>query len=120
MTEGRGWLAQLDVLDLTPGLEVTKVYDVPGTALTVFAAAAGTEDGASVVDMAIYGFASPQEDTDRYRPAPRAGVGASLDHRLSTLWEPRLAGLTEPGSRVGVPGSNVAAVEAVIDDISRH
>ena len=54
ITEDNEWVAQLDVLSLTPHSETTKVYDVPGTKLTIFADAIG---GKSVdgVDILIYG-----------------------------------------------------------------
>ena len=58
LTEGDELVAQLDVLKLTPGLEVTKVYDVPGTKLTVFATATDTKTGLSTVDVLVYGFVS--------------------------------------------------------------
>jgi hypothetical protein len=80
MTEGEELIAQLDVLKLTPGLEVTKVYDVPGTSLTVFAAANGTEGGPSTLDVLIYGFASLGEDTEHHELDSRAGPkGANPD-----------------------------------------
>ena len=57
ITEGDDLVAQLDVLALTPGLEVTKVYDVPGIKLTVFAeSATGKDATSSTVDVLIYGF----------------------------------------------------------------
>jgi type III secretion protein HrpB1 len=59
ITEGDELVAQLDVLKLTPGLEVTKVYDVPGTKLAVFASSTDTKPGSSTVDVLVYGFASP-------------------------------------------------------------
>ena len=57
ITEGTELVAQLDVLNLTPGAQVTRVYDVPGRALTVFAAAVGTTSGSSSTDVLVYGFA---------------------------------------------------------------
>src|SRR5436305_8878122 len=41
ITEVNELVAQLDVLHLTPHAQVTQVYEVPGTKLTVFADAAG-------------------------------------------------------------------------------
>jgi hypothetical protein len=57
ITEGNELVAQLDVLNLTPGAQVTRVYDVPGRTLTVFAAAIGTTSGSSAMDLLVYGFA---------------------------------------------------------------
>ena len=37
ITEGNELVAQLDVLTLTPHTQVTKVYEVPGAKLTIFA-----------------------------------------------------------------------------------
>jgi type III secretion protein HrpB1 len=54
ITEGNELVAQLDVLQLTPHSQVTKVYDVPGTKLTVFADAAGGS-GTDALDVLIYG-----------------------------------------------------------------
>ena len=54
ITEGDEFVGQLDTLELTPGAQVTRVYDVPGTYLTVFADAVdGT--GSDGVDVLIYG-----------------------------------------------------------------
>ncbi len=57
ITEGNELVAQLDVLHLTPHSEITKVYDVPGTKLTVFADAAGGK-GTDGLDVLIYGCKS--------------------------------------------------------------
>jgi hypothetical protein len=54
ITEGTELVAQLDVLTLSPHSEVTRVYDVPGRALTVFADA-GTGSGSDGFDVLIYG-----------------------------------------------------------------
>lgn len=54
ITEGNELVAQLDVLSLTPHSQVTKVYDVPGTKLTIFADAIGGK-GSDSVDVLIYG-----------------------------------------------------------------
>ena len=54
ITEGNELVAQLDVLTLTPHSQVTKVYDVPGTKLTVFADATGGT-GTDALDVLIYG-----------------------------------------------------------------
>jgi hypothetical protein len=47
-------VAQLDILHLVPHSQVTRVYDVPGTKLTIFADAAGGS-GSDGVDVLIYG-----------------------------------------------------------------
>jgi len=55
ITEGHELVAQLDVLHLTPHAQITNVYEVPCTTLTVFADAApgAGNDG---LDVLIYGF----------------------------------------------------------------
>jgi len=55
ITEGNELVAQLDVLSLTPHAQVTRVYEVPGTKLTVFADAAGGK-GTDGLDVLIYGY----------------------------------------------------------------
>ena len=54
ITEGTEWVAQLDVLSLAPHSQVTRVYPVPCTKLTVFADAIGGS-GSDGVDVLIYG-----------------------------------------------------------------
>jgi len=54
MKEEDELVAQLDVLSLAPHSEVTKVYEVPGTRLAIFADAIGGK-GADGVDVLIYG-----------------------------------------------------------------
>ena len=54
LTEGNELVAQLDTLTLTPHSQETKVYDVPGNKLTIYADASGTT-GTSAVDVLIYG-----------------------------------------------------------------
>ena len=54
ITEVDALVAQLDVLQLTPHSEITRVYDVPGTTLTIFADAAGGT-GTNQVLVYIYG-----------------------------------------------------------------
>ena len=54
ITEGNELVAQLDVLQLTPHSQMTRVYEVPGTKLTVFADAAGGV-GTDALDVLIYG-----------------------------------------------------------------
>ncbi len=54
ITEGNELVAQLDVLSLTPHSQVTRVYEVPGRTLTLFAdAIAGS--GTDGLDVLIYG-----------------------------------------------------------------
>ena len=54
ITEGSELVAQLDTLSLAPHSQITRVYDVPGTKLTIYAdALAGS--GSDAVDVLIYG-----------------------------------------------------------------
>jgi hypothetical protein len=55
ITEGAELVAQLDVLHLAPHSEITKVYEVPGTKLTIFADAAGGK-GTDALDVLVYGY----------------------------------------------------------------
>ena len=54
ITEGDELVAQLDTLTLQPHSQLTSVYEVPGTKLSVFADATGTS-GSSAVDVLVYG-----------------------------------------------------------------
>lgn len=54
IAEGDELVAQLDVLSLIPQTQVTKVYDVPGTRLIIYADAIGGS-GSDGVDVLIYG-----------------------------------------------------------------
>jgi type III secretion protein HrpB1 len=54
MTEGNELVAQLDVLSLLPRSQVTKVYPVPGTKLSIFADALGG-NGSDALDVLVYG-----------------------------------------------------------------
>jgi len=54
ITEGNELVAQLDVLHLLPHSQVTRVYDVPGTKLTLFADAIAGQ-GSDGMDLLIYG-----------------------------------------------------------------
>jgi hypothetical protein len=54
ITEGNELVGQLDVLSLSPHSQVTRVYDVPGTKLTIFADAVGGT-GSDAVDVLVYG-----------------------------------------------------------------
>ena len=55
ITEGNELVAQLEVLSLAPHSQITKVYDVPGTKLTIFADAIGGGIGSDSVDVLVYG-----------------------------------------------------------------
>ena len=55
ITEGNELVAQLDTLALQPQGQVTRVYDVPGNTLTIFAAAIGPGSGSAGVDVLVYG-----------------------------------------------------------------
>ena len=55
ITEGKELVAQLDVLSLAPHSQVTRVYEVPCTKLTIFADAAGGK-GTDGLDVLIYGY----------------------------------------------------------------
>jgi len=57
ITEGNELVAQLDTLTLQPKSQATKVYETPGTALTITASASGAS-GSAGVDVLIYGSAS--------------------------------------------------------------
>ena len=54
LMEGNELVAQLDTLSLSPHSQVTRVYDVPGTKLTLFADATGGS-GTDALDLLIYG-----------------------------------------------------------------
>jgi type III secretion protein HrpB1 len=54
ITEGNELVAQLDVLTLSPHGQITRVYDTPGTKLTIFADAAGGS-GNDALDVLVYG-----------------------------------------------------------------
>jgi hypothetical protein len=56
ITEGSELVAQLDTLTLAPHSQITRVYEVPGTKLMVFADAVGTGQGQAAVDVLIYGY----------------------------------------------------------------
>jgi type III secretion protein HrpB1 len=55
ITEGSELVAQLDVLHLTPHAEVSRVYETPGTKLTIFADAA-PGSGQDGLDVLVYGW----------------------------------------------------------------
>lgn len=54
IAEGDELVAQLDVVSLVPNAQITKVYDVPGTKLIIYADAIGGA-GSDGVDVLIYG-----------------------------------------------------------------
>ena len=54
MMEGNDVIGPLDILQLTPLSQVTRVYDVPGTKLQIWADAVGSS-GSDAVDVVIYG-----------------------------------------------------------------
>ena len=55
ITEGNELVAFLDVLALAPHGQITRVYEVPGTKLTVAVDAAGGV-GTDALDVLIYGW----------------------------------------------------------------
>jgi type III secretion protein HrpB1 len=57
ITEGDELVAPLDTLTLQPRTQVTRVYEVPGTKLSLFADAVSGGTGNSSVDVLIYGSA---------------------------------------------------------------
>ena len=54
ITEGNELVAQLDAFTLSPHTQLTRVYDVPGTKLTIFADALGGS-GTDGIDLLVYG-----------------------------------------------------------------
>lgn len=55
ITEGNELVAQLDILHLAPHSQVTRVYEVPGNKLTIFAdGIAGV--GNDALDVLVYGW----------------------------------------------------------------
>jgi type III secretion protein HrpB1 len=54
-TEGEELVAQLDTIMLTPHSQVTRVYDVPGTQLSVYADSVGATGTKGSLDVLIYG-----------------------------------------------------------------
>ena len=55
ITEGNELVAQLDVLHLTPHAQLTRVYEVPGTKLSIYADAA-PGSGSDGLDVLVYGW----------------------------------------------------------------
>ena len=54
-TEGEELVAQLDTIMLTPHSQLTRVYDLPGTRLSVYADSVGAAGTKGSVDVLIYG-----------------------------------------------------------------
>ena len=54
ITEGNELVAQLDVLSLLPHSQITRVYPVPGTKLSIYADALGGA-GSDALDVLVYG-----------------------------------------------------------------
>ena len=54
-TEGEELVAQLDTILLTPHSQVTRVYEVPGTQLSIYADSVGTTGTQGSLDVLIYG-----------------------------------------------------------------
>lgn len=54
-TEGEELVAQLDTVLLTPHSQVTRVYDVPGTQLSIYADSVGNPGTQGSLDVLIYG-----------------------------------------------------------------
>jgi hypothetical protein len=54
-TEGEELVAQLDTVLLTPHSQVTRVYDVPGTQLSIYADSVGAAGTQGALDVLIYG-----------------------------------------------------------------
>ena len=57
LTEGNELVALLDTFTLQPHSQVTRVYEVPGTKLSISADAISGGSGNSSVDVLIYGSA---------------------------------------------------------------
>ncbi len=55
ITEGNELVAFLDLLNLVPRQQLTRVYEVPGTRLSVFADALGGT-GSDGLDVLVYGW----------------------------------------------------------------
>lgn len=55
ITEGDELVAQLDTITLTPHSQLTRVYDVPGRTISVYADAFGPGGSKAGMDVLIYG-----------------------------------------------------------------
>jgi type III secretion protein HrpB1 len=54
-TEGEELVAQLDTIMLTPHSQITRVYDVPGMQLSIYADSVGTAGTNGALDVLLYG-----------------------------------------------------------------
>ena len=54
-TEGEEMVAQLDTIMLTPHSQITRVSDVPGTQLSIYADSVGAAGSKGALDVLIYG-----------------------------------------------------------------
>jgi type III secretion protein HrpB1 len=54
-TEGEELVAQLDTIVLTPHSQLTRVYDVPGSRLSLYADSVGPAGSKGSLDVLIYG-----------------------------------------------------------------
>jgi type III secretion protein HrpB1 len=54
-TEGEELVAQLDTIMLTPHSQITRVPDVPGTQLSIYADRVGAAGSKGALDVLIYG-----------------------------------------------------------------
>jgi type III secretion protein HrpB1 len=54
-TEGEELVAQLDTILLTPHSQLTRVYELPGTQLSIYADSVGANGTKGSVDVLIYG-----------------------------------------------------------------
>ena len=55
ITEDNELVAQLDTFVLTPHSQITRVYEVPGTKLSIFGDAIGGAVGKDSLDVLVYG-----------------------------------------------------------------
>lgn len=55
ITQDNELVAQLDILHLAPHSQITRICDVPGTKLTIFADATPGGSGSDAVDVPLYG-----------------------------------------------------------------
>ena len=56
ITEGNELVAQLDTWTLEPHSQHTRVYEVPGTTLSIYADAVGIGSGNAGLDVLVYGY----------------------------------------------------------------
>jgi type III secretion protein HrpB1 len=55
ITEGSELVAQLDTVVLTPHSQVTRVYDLPGTKISLYADSVGPAGSKGSLDVLVYG-----------------------------------------------------------------